>query len=462
LLDFGAARQAMGERSRSLSVVVSPGYAPFEQYHRKGLQGPWTDIYSAAAVLYRMVTGEAPPGANERMVGDDLQPAAAFGVSKRLSDALAEALAITAEARPQTVQTFQGELWSTPTPAVSPASPPPIPRATARDQHTSSPEPIPGSAQGAPPKPRSGVWLALVLALGAAVGGGGVWLAQQAEAPEPVTRVSVESAPTVKLTTPAPATQIPSQLAQTRQPFEPQMVTIPAGSFSMGCQPKEKECFDDEKPAHRVQVAPFEMGKYEVTFAEWYACVSDGSCKQRPTNRYGDGWEQRPITDVSWDDAQQYLSWLNRKTSKAYRLPTEAEWEYAARAGTTTDFSTGNCITTSQANYDGNDDYHNCGAKTGVFIGKTQSVGHYPANTWGLHDLHGNVWEWVEDCWHDNYTGAPTDGRVWAQGSCPARVLRGGSWYNYPRNLRSADRNRNNPGYRYNIIGFRVARTLTP
>jgi formylglycine-generating enzyme required for sulfatase activity len=458
LLDFGAARQAMGERSRSLSVVISPGYAPFEQYHRKGKQGPWTDIYSAAAVLYRMVTGEAPPEANERMVGDDLKPAAAFGVSKQLSDALGEALAIAAEARPQTVQTFQGEIWSNPTPPVSSASPPPTPRTTARVHHTQPPEPGPGSTHDAPLKPRAGVWLAVVLALGAAGGVGTGLLDRQAAAPETAPRASVEPAPTAKLITPAPATQPPRSPPPTRQPFEPQMIRIPAGSFSMGCQPKENECSDDEKPAHRVWVAAFELGKYEVTVAEWDACVADEVCTHRP-----DWWRaQHPVIDVSWKDAQQYVNWLARKTGKAYRLPTEAEWEYAARAKTTTPFSTGNCITTDHANYDGRSDYNNCGAKTGGIVGWSQPVGHYPANPWGLHDLHGNVDEWVEDCWHDNYIGAPTDGSAWAQGSCQARVLRGGSWNSYPRFLRSAVRGSNDSGNRGDTLGFRVARTLTP
>ena len=456
LLDFGAARQAMGERSRSLSVVVSPGYAPFEQYHRKGHQGPWTDVYSAAAVLYRMVTGEAPPEANERMVGDDLKPAAAFGVSKRLSDALGETLAIAAEARPQTVQTFQGELWSNPTPPVSPASPPPTPRATARAQHTPSPESGPGGAQNAPPKPRAGVWLAVVLALGAAGGG---WFARQAATPEPAPRVSVEPAPTAKLTTPAPATPLPSQLTQIRQPFEPQMVGLPAGSFSMGCQPKEKGCENAEKPAHLVRVAAFELGKYEVTFAEWDACVVDDGCTHRPDDA-GWGRGQRPVMNISWNDAQQYLDWLSRKSGKVYRLPTETEWEYAARAGTKTPFGTGQCIRTDQANYNGDCGYYNCGTKTDGFVGKTQPAGHYPANLWGLHDMHGNVWEWVEDCRHDNYTGAPTDGSAWRYENCRARVLRGGSWANCPGYLRSAGRDGGGTGYRNGGIGFRVARTL--
>ncbi|EIC20695.1 SUMF1/EgtB/PvdO family nonheme iron enzyme [Thiorhodovibrio frisius] len=241
----------------------------------------------------------------------------------------------------------------------------------------------------------------------------------------------------------------------------PEMVRIPAGRFLMGCQPGEAECSDYEKPAHQVSVPAFELGKTEVTFADWDACVADGGCKHEPEDE-GWGRDDRPVINVSWDDAQDYLRWLNRKTGQAYRLPTEAKWEYAARAGTTTAFSTGRCISTRQANYDGNSDYNDCGAKTGVYLQKTQPVGSYPSNPWGLADMHGNVWEWTQDCWNDSYRGAPTNGAAWNRGNCARRALRGGSWDNVPRNLRSGYRNWNDTGYRNYSLGFRVARTLTP
>jgi formylglycine-generating enzyme required for sulfatase activity len=269
------------------------------------------------------------------------------------------------------------------------------------------------------------------------------------------------------------------------------MVTIPAGSFKMGSPADEPERLDDEGPQHRVKVAAFELGKTEVTVAQYRAFteatnyrteaeISAGSNKgclawlagEKGVSYPADlNWrnpgivqgKDDPVVCLSWNDAQAYVRWLSRDTGERWRLPTEAEWEYAARAGTTTPFSTGACITTRQANYNGNFDYKDCGAKTGVYVSKTQPVGSYPANPWGLHDLPGNVWEWVEDCYHDSYQGAPTDGSAWTQGACPARVVRGGSWYGSPRVLRSAFRGRSVPGSRVsNDVGFRVARTLTP
>ena len=165
---------------------------------------------------------------------------------------------------------------------------------------------------------------------------------------------------------------------------------------------------------------------------------------------------------VTWNNAQRYVGWLSQETGQNWRLPTEAEWEYAARAGTTTPFSTGTCITTRQANYNGNFDYNDCGAKTGVYLQRTQPVRSYPANRWGLYEMHGNVFEWVEDCYQDNYTGAPTDGSAFRQGACQYRVLRGGSWDYGPRNARAANRGRNRPEFRGNDVGFRLARTLSP
>ena len=241
----------------------------------------------------------------------------------------------------------------------------------------------------------------------------------------------------------------------------PQMVVIPAGSFAMGSPPNERYRSGDEGPQHRVTIwRPFAVGRYEVTFAQWDACVSAGGCRHRPNDR-GWGRGQRPVMSVSWRDAKQYVGWLSRKTGKRYRLLSEAEWEYAARAGTTGPFHFGSTISTDRANYDGRRTYGS--GRKGIYRRKTVPVGRFPANAFGLHDMHGNVWEWVEDCSHKSYRGAPADGRPWtAGGNCSRRVLRGGSWGFGPWDLRAANRGGFTAGIRDGGSGFRVARTLTP
>ena len=239
----------------------------------------------------------------------------------------------------------------------------------------------------------------------------------------------------------------------------PEMVVVPAGSFMMGSPNAEVRRFDDEGPQYRVTISrPFAVGKYEVTFADWDACTADGGCKGYRPNDRGWGRGRRPVIDVSWHDARAFTQWLSGKTSKPYRLLTEAEWEYSARAGTQTPFSFGRTITPDQANYDGNYKYD--GGPKGRNLEKTAPVGSYPANAFGLNDMHGNVWEWVEDCYNDSYRGAPRGGGAWTSGNCSERVLRGGSWVNPPGILRSAYRNRYGTGYRISYGGFRVARTL--
>ncbi len=218
----------------------------------------------------------------------------------------------------------------------------------------------------------------------------------------------------------------------------------------MGSPQSEEGRDGDEGPAHRVTIAqPFAVGLYEVTFAEWEACAAEGGCGgYRP---YDGGWGrgERPVIDVNWDDAQAYVSWLSGKTGKEYRLLSEAEWEYAARAGTVTRYSFGDNITPSQVNY--RDSGH----------GQTVPVGSYRPNGFGLYDMHGNVSEWVQDCWHDSYEGAPRDGSAWESENCSSRVVRGGSCYSFSWGLRSANRLGSMP-VRDIGRGFRVARTLTP
>jgi formylglycine-generating enzyme required for sulfatase activity len=233
----------------------------------------------------------------------------------------------------------------------------------------------------------------------------------------------------------------------------PLMVVIPAGRYLMGSPANEPERSDDDGPQHEVNIAkPFAMGVYAVTFDEY-----DRFCDSRKRDRPGDekwGRGDRPVINVSWDDAQAYCTWLTEQTGRPYRMPSEAEWEYACRAGTTTPFHFGERITPDQANFDGNQTY-NRSAK-GEYRKKTTPVGSFPPNAFGLHDMHGNVWEWCQDAWHGSYNGAPTDGLAWEGGGSLSRVLRGGSWGSDPGWCRAADRRKGNPANRDSYIGFRV------
>ena len=235
----------------------------------------------------------------------------------------------------------------------------------------------------------------------------------------------------------------------------PAMVPLPKGTFDMGSPNGEAGRDNDEGPVHRVTVSAFAIGRYEVTFAE-YDKFAQATGRSKPDDE-GWGRGQRPVINVSWEDATAYAAWLSDQTGVEYRLPTEAEWEYAARAGTVTPFYTGNCIDTEQANYDGNYTVGDC-PKADVYRGKTVEAGSFSANPFGLHDTAGNVHEWVQDWWKDSYSaGVQTNPAGPEQGSY--RVIRGGAWDSPPRNVRSAGRAGGVPGNRVSSLGFRLART---
>jgi formylglycine-generating enzyme required for sulfatase activity len=230
----------------------------------------------------------------------------------------------------------------------------------------------------------------------------------------------------------------------------PEMVPVPAGSFTMGSPDSEPERSVNEGPQHGVTIAkPFAVGKFAVTFAEWDACVAGGGCGGYKPKDEGWGRGDRPVINVSWNDAKAYVAWLSRKTGKAYRLLSEAEREYVTRAGTETPYWWGSTITPEQASY-----------AAGESRQKTVPVKSFKPNPWGLYQVHGNVYEWVEDCWNDGYNGAPSNGSAWTAGDCTYRVLRGGSWNLNPQLLRSAFRINNTPADRDKDEGFRVARGL--
>ncbi|WP_232429460.1 formylglycine-generating enzyme family protein [Noviherbaspirillum autotrophicum] len=225
----------------------------------------------------------------------------------------------------------------------------------------------------------------------------------------------------------------------------PDLIILPAGTFTMGSNTSDPS----EKPAHRVTLAkPFAIGKYEVTVDQWNACVTAGACPHvggdasRPGNT--------PVRDVSWDDAQQYMKWLSAQTGKAYRLPTEAEWEYAARGGTTGKFWWGEQMRKGMANC------KDCGQPWQAE--GPAPVGSFAANPFGLYDVNGSVWEWVSDCWHNSYKSAPADGRSWEEANCRVRVIRGGSWREGASYMPSTTRFKYDASVRNSQNGFRVVR----
>jgi eukaryotic-like serine/threonine-protein kinase len=234
------------------------------------------------------------------------------------------------------------------------------------------------------------------------------------------------------------------------------MVAIPGGKFLMGSPENEPERISSESPQHEVTIQPFFMGKFPVTQSQWKAVNALPKVKidLKPDPSHFKG-ANRPVESVSWDDAVEFCARLSKKTGKIYRLPSEAEWEYACRGGTTTPFYFGETITTDLANYNGN--YTYASGRKGEYREQTTDVGEYPANPFGLFDMCGNVWEWCQDEWHENYNNAPADDSAWLiENNNQSRLLRGGSWEDLPRLCRSASRLSIARGSRYYYVGFRV------
>jgi formylglycine-generating enzyme required for sulfatase activity len=232
----------------------------------------------------------------------------------------------------------------------------------------------------------------------------------------------------------------------------PEMIVIPAGSFTMGSPAEEEGRYDDEE-LHPVTIAkPFAVSRFDVTVDDWDACVSVGGCSK--TSDFGFGRGTRPVVGVGFEDAQAYVAWLSKMTEQPYRLLTEAEWEYATRAGTRTAYYWGDEIGKGNANCNG------CGSEWDNR--QTSPVGSFNPNAFGLYDMTGNVWQWVQDCYHDDYKEALADGSAWTSGDCSRRVVRGGSWVSLPPLLRSAIRLGVTTDFRSSGIGLRVGRTLTP
>ena len=433
LLDFGATRQAIGSRSRSITSVVTPGYAPIEQYDIRGNQGPWTDIYALGAVAYKAVSGETPPDVTERVRQDPMRPASEVCRGKYsgpLLNSIDWALSVEEEARPQDVASWRKLMTGE---AQAPTDLPKEPVSVREGSRESK-----SDQEWKPERKRRTGLMAMMagLLLVTVIGAGYLYLQQKAE-------------------------RFAAGKVFRDCPNCPEMVVIPAGQFRMG--DLNGGGYSLEKPVHEVRIAqPFAMGRYEVTFAE-YDRYAQATGKEKPDDQ-GWGRGNRPVMNVSWQDAQGYVKWLSQETGQRYRLPSEAEWEYAARAGSTTIYSWGDSPSGRHANANANEDdgWPSDGYDGGYgYYGDPAPTGSFQPNQFGLYDMSGNVWEWVEDCWHENYARAPVDGSAWVSGGdCDLRVLRGGSFYSKPAWVRSANRARNGAAIRYSINGFRLARTL--
>ena len=513
LLDFGAARQAIGQRSQAVTSILTPGYAPIEQYDQKADDvGPWTDIYALGMVAYRCISGLKDGDlidavARGRMqykgqTSDDMRPAASVGYG-RYSDSMLHAIdwaiRVSEDERPRDTNQMLAALQGTEqTPPAGNQANTEVSGAAAATRAA----PAGGAAPQAAPRPAGGAnnnaTIIAIVSLVVAIAGGAIWyilsggmdsigdLEVSVNVPQAQVSLDGRNRGTASQNSPLLLRDLPNgdyrlevsaegyqsfsdtvdvsggsneveveleRLA--RQPFEPEMVALRGGSFQMGCV-SGRGCQDDELPVRRVTVGDFQIAAHEVTFDQWDACVSDGGCNHRPDDR-GWGRGNRPVINVGWRDAQEYTAWLKRKTGKNYRLLSEAEWEYAARAGTTTPF--GIVMSPNNANYEGTASFD--GSPTGQYRRKTTPVGSFAPNAWGIYDMHGNVWEVLQDCWHENYRNAPSNGSAWETGGdCNKRVVRSGAWNDSPDKLRSANRYGDGDSVRDALTGLRLAITI--
>jgi formylglycine-generating enzyme required for sulfatase activity/predicted Ser/Thr protein kinase len=497
LIDFGLAREYIDGKTLSMTNFHTPAYAPIEQYDRHGHFGAYTDIYALAATLYHLVTGEPPifpaKGRLEAQnqgesVDHVLWDKIPKGITNRTKQGIIQGMAVLPKERPQTM----GDLFQIlglgaqpviilPNPPLVTFQPkPPItPPRTFQDKVRAQPldtlvKPVPEKRTSPNPSTRRNFikWL----------GFGGIgavsFLALSQIGKKPLDtppRVLYPFKPVDKNPTPPPVAEAPkltkiqftsiklndkgviiAKPVASAQIYKEalgngvdlKMVKIPGGKFMMGSPESEKSRVTNESPQHQVTVTEFYLAQTLVTQAQYQAIVG-----KNPSYFIGNG--KLPVEQVSWTDAVEFCEKLSRKTSRTYRLPSEAEWEYACRAGSKTLYTFGETINPSVVNYDGNAPYGE--AEKGLFRQQTTPVASFPPNLFGLYDMHGNLWEWCLDEWNDNYNGAPTDGG--ARGniiSREERLLRGGSWLDFAENCRSANRFDYAASDRRPHLGFRV------
>ncbi|TFW28413.1 bifunctional serine/threonine-protein kinase/formylglycine-generating enzyme family protein [Duganella callida] len=484
LLDFGAARRVIGDVTQALTVILKPGYAPIEQYGEMGdhmSQGPWTDLYALASVIYFIIMGKVPQAAMSRLAADNmpkLVDTAAGRYSPEFLAAIDAALSVRPEHRPQTAAAFRLllQLEQTPTtqrhmpstvvveedvpPVTAPAT-----RQTATTGHKhSQPVSAPGTgkpetpntfapaATGVPAAQAAGQKRKLPLIPIAAVAAVVVTVAavfalsggQERKPAAPAAAVTPVPAPApAAVDAPAAPPTCPLRRADGGSAC-PVMVPIPAGSYRIGSQPGDRNAAPEEYGGTPQAVAAFQLSAYEVTTGQWQMCVADGVCGAPPDAVAN---ADMPVTNVSWDAVQTYIAWLSSKTGTKYRLPTEVEWEYAARAGAGTLYPWGDRIGDKRAH---------CG-QCGTLGDHPQAepVGRFAAYG-GLYDMVGNVYEWVADCWLPSHEGA--NAAALSNATCQKKVQKGGAFDSMSADVRpvartAGERDKGDPR-----VGFRLAR----